>query len=152
MSALSVTRPLLPPAEDCSPAMLSCGRHPPWVLAASAVLLIWLGAPSPAAADIYVIDDDLNVTVVSMDDAPSAFGPVVGPSGLEVRDASLCLLSSPAILISVHHFISNGNIPFSEQAMLHPLAGSRQVLVGFQLHVSRFIISFSFPLNSDMLP
>ncbi|KAF0292329.1 E3 ubiquitin-protein ligase RNF13 [Amphibalanus amphitrite] len=45
--------------------------------------LIWLGATLPAAADIYVIDDDRNATVLSMDDAPSAFGPVVNVNGLE---------------------------------------------------------------------
>ncbi|XP_043222207.1 E3 ubiquitin-protein ligase RNF13-like [Amphibalanus amphitrite] len=45
--------------------------------------LIWFGTTLPAAADIYVIDDDRNATVLSMDDAPSAFGPVVNVNGLE---------------------------------------------------------------------
>ena len=49
-----------------------------------AALLLCLGLLRPAAADIFVVDDEVNATVMSMNDAPSAFGPVVGSSGLEV--------------------------------------------------------------------
>ena len=55
----------------------------------SAAVLLCLGLLPPAAADIFVIDDEVNATVLSMNDAPSAFGPVVGSSGLEVRPSEV---------------------------------------------------------------